>query len=228
MPDQRDLAINLMDQNKFSEAIPVFTKLIETNSNDWSLHYMVGQCYRFTNNHSEAVESLKKAASLKPDKTLIYLGLGIAHQLTGEYQSAIESLKHAIQLDPSLFTAYNSLGLTYKISGDYEKALDWYFRAANEIVTAAMKMVYKEPEKHYRDGMRYGVKARKLLPPTFEKIRENLRSDPSYAIIKNNIGVCLMEIGHIESAREQFKESINTIPEGYNYPEPYKNLESIR
>ena len=44
MPDQRDLAMHLMDQGKFSEAIPIFTQLIESNPNDWSLHYMLGQC----------------------------------------------------------------------------------------------------------------------------------------------------------------------------------------
>jgi Tfp pilus assembly protein PilF len=227
MPDQRDLAMKFMDQNKFSEAIPLFTNLIEANPNDWSLHYMVGQCHRLINNYSDAVESLKIAASLKSDDPRIYLALGIAHQLAGEFSSAINALERAVELEPSFFSAYNSLGLTYRISGDYENALDWYFRAAKGIASAAIESIHKEPDQNYRDEVIDGEHARSLDPHTFEAIREILRSDPTYAIIKNNIGMCFMEHGDIESAREQFKESIKTIPEGYNYPEPYKNLKSI-
>jgi tetratricopeptide (TPR) repeat protein len=227
MPDQRDLAMNLMDQHKFSEAIPIFRHLIEANPNDWSLHYMVGQCYRYTKSYSDAVESLDKAASLKSDDARIYLALGIAHQLSGDFESAVKALEHTVELDPSFLSAYNSLGLTFKISGDFEKALEWYFRAANGIVSAAMKMVHIEPDKYLRDEVIDGEKTRVMEPHTFEKIRGHLCSDPSYAIIKNNIGVCFMKLGNKDSAREQFKESILTIPEGYDYPEPYKNLESL-
>jgi tetratricopeptide (TPR) repeat protein len=145
----------------------------------------------------------------------------------GAFSFAINALERAVELEPCFFSAYNSLGLTYKISGDYEKALDWYFRAANGIASAAMESIHKGPDQYYRDEVIDGEDARFLHPHTSEAIREILRSDPTYAIIKNNIGVCFMERGDIDSAREQFKESINTIPEGYNYPEPYKNLESI-
>ena len=183
--------------------------------------------YRFLNNYSDAVQSLDKATSLKSDDARIYLALGIAHQLSGDVEFAVKALERAIELDPTFFTAYNSLGLTYKISGDYEKALDWYFRAANGIVSAAMEMVHKEPDKYLRDEIVDGERTRIMDPNTFEVIRGQLRSDPSYAIIKNNIGVCYMELGDKDAAREQFRESILTIPEGYDYPEPYKNLESL-
>ena len=66
-----------------------------------------------------------------------------------------------------------------------------------------------------------------VFPYTFEKIQEMLRADPMYAIIKNNKGVCLIEIGDIKSAQEQFKESIECISDGYNYPDQYENLKSI-
>ena len=60
-----------------------------------------------------------------------------------------------------------------------------------------------------------------------EKIQEVLCSEPTYAIIKNNMGVCLLELGEQNSAREQFRESIEFVPDGYNYPDPLEHLESI-
>ena len=88
-------------------------------------------------------------------------------------------------------------------------------------------MAKKEPYNYLPDEVIDGERVRVIDPQTFEKIRGYLRSDPAYAIIKNNIGVCFMERGDKDTAREQFKESILTIPEGYDYPEPYKNLESL-
>ena len=48
MPSQKELAMQLMEKKKFSEAIPFFLELIESKSDDKGLYYMLGQCYRFT------------------------------------------------------------------------------------------------------------------------------------------------------------------------------------
>jgi tetratricopeptide (TPR) repeat protein len=227
MPDQRDAAISLMQQQRFAEALPLFLRLTESNPDDWSLFYMVGQCYRFTNNVPEAARALKKAADLNPDEAQVFLALGIAYQLADDYRSAIAALEQAIRLDPQLFSAYNSIGLTYKKSGELRKALEWYSRAAEGIFSAVTDEVHKDREKCYQDEIIDGAKTRVVLPYTFEKTHEMLRSDPMYAIIKNNIGVCLIKLGDVNAAREQFRESIECIPDGYNYPDPYRNLESI-
>jgi tetratricopeptide (TPR) repeat protein len=227
MPDQRDSAIGLMDQQRFSEAIPLLLRLIESNPDDWSLNYMVGQCFRYTNNFFDAIRYLDKATSQNPTESRVFLALGIAHQLKKDYVSAIQALEHAVQLDPELFSAYNSIGLTYRMSGELTKALEWYSRAADGMVSAVTEIVHKDSDKCFRDEVIDGKNTRVALPYTLEKIREILRSDPAYAIVKNNIGLCFIELGDIDLAREQFRESIECIPDGFNYPEPYKNLESI-
>lgn len=47
------------------------------------------------------------------------------------------------------------------------------------------------------------------------------------SIFRDRWHVCLLELGDIEAAREAFKESIEFIPEGYDYPNPYINLKRI-
>lgn len=227
MPDRRDTAIKLMEHQKFAEAIPFFLSLINSTPHDWSLFYMVGQCYRYTNNALEATRVLKRAAELKPDEAEVFLALGIAYQLDEDYKSAIVALEEAVYLEPQMYSAYNSLGLTYKLSGEFHKALEWYSRADKGIVSAVTHEVQKDREKCFRDEVIEGKKTRVILDYMFEKIHEILRSDPMYAIIKNNIGVCLIELGDINGAQEQFRESIEFIPDDYNYPAPYENLESI-
>ena len=228
MPDQRDAAVRLMQQQKFSEALPRFLYLIKSSSDDWSLYYMAGQCFRFMNNIPEAIKFLTKSAMLNPNEAQIFLGLGIALQLAEEYELAIENLKHAVRLKPLLFSAYNSIGLTYRKIGQFREALEWYSKAAEGIVAAVSDEVHKDRGKCFRDEIVDGKKTLIVLPYALEKTHEMLRSDPLYAIVKNNIGVCQMELGDIDSAREQFRESIEFIPDGYNYPDPFKHLESIR
>lgn len=227
MPDQRDIAISLMHQQRFAEALPIFMGLMETNLNDWSLFYMAGQCFRFTNHVSEAVDALQRAAELNPGEAQVFLALGIACQLAEDYRSAISALEQAIHLNPSLFSAYNSIGLTYRKTGDFTKALEWYSRAAEGVVSVVTDEVHKDRERCFRDEIIDGKKTLVVLPYAMEKTHEMLRSDRMYAIIKNNIGVCLMELGDINSAKEQFQESIEFIPDGYDYPDPYRNLDSI-
>jgi tetratricopeptide (TPR) repeat protein len=230
MSDQRERAIWLMQQQRFSEALPIFLRLTESDANDWSLYYMAGQCLRFINNIPEAVRFLTKAASLNPDRqseAQILLALGIALQLAEEYELAIKKLEQAVRLEPKLFSAYNSIGLTYRKVGQFRKALEWYSKAAESIVAAICDEVRNDSEKCFKEGIVDGKKVLIVLPDALEKIHEMLRSDQIYAIVKNNIGVCLMELGDIGSAREQFRESIEFIPEGYNYPDPFKHLEAI-
>ncbi len=80
MPDQREIAIELMRQQRFSDALPIFLDLIEANPSDWSLYYMAGQCYRFSNRLSESVSFLNKAASLNPQEPQVFLSLGIVER----------------------------------------------------------------------------------------------------------------------------------------------------
>ena len=188
---------------------------------------MAGQCSRFMNSFPEAIQHLTRAASLNPVEPQIFLALGIALQLAEDYELAIEKLEQAVRLDPQLFSAYNSIGLTFRKIGKFREALEWYTKAADGIISTVSKEVHKERDKCFRDEVIDGKKTRVVLPYVFEKTHEILCSDPVYATIKKNIGVCLIELGDIVSAREQLQESIEFIPDGYNYPDPFKNLEKI-
>jgi tetratricopeptide (TPR) repeat protein len=227
MESQRDIAMGLMQQRRFAEALPLFVRLIDSSPEDWSLHYMAGQCFRFSNRLPESVQSLSKAASLNPDEPQVFLALGIARQLTEKYKLALDAFEEAVRLDPKLFSAYNSIGLTYKKMGDFRKALEWYSRASEILFAAVSEEVLNEREKCFQEVSMDENKELVLLPYLLEKTHEILRSEPSYSFLKNNIGVCLLELGDMDAAREQFTESIEFIPEGYEYPNPYKNLESI-
>lgn len=224
MPDQRNIALDLMKREKFDEALKILENFAESHPDDADTFHLIGQCHRFNGNFPEAIQAHKRAVELDRNAHHFYC-LGIAYQLGEDYKAAIAALEQAIKLDPKLCGAYNSIGLTHKKSGDSKEALKWYYLASKCTVDAASEKAHgdhEEKDKCFRDEIKDGEKVRTVFPYLFEKIHEILRSNPEYAIIMNNIGVC-----HMAEAISCFKESIEFIPDGFHYPNPYENLKIL-
>ena len=153
--------------------------------------------------------------------------LGISHQLDENYSSSINALEQAISLDPNFYSSYNSIGLNYKKMGKFHKAIEWYSKATDRIVYAITDQVTKDKEKCYKKEIIDGKETLVMLPYMLDKMHELLTANPIYSVINNNIGVCMIDLGDTDSARGYFNESIKCIPDGYNYSDPFKNLESI-
>lgn len=227
MTNQKDQAKSFMAQRHFGYALSILLPLTKSDPPDWEAFYLAGQCCRSMQDFPSAVLFLSKANTLHQDDAVVLLALGIALQLNGQLQKAIQELEHAVRLEPTLINAYNSIGLTYRKLGRPIDALNWYSRATDNMLSIALVEATRRPDLCYRDEIVNGEQTRTVLPYLFIKVRSLLGVDPTYSIIKNNIGVCFLELNETESARKAFEESIEFIPEGYNYPDPRKNLQLL-
>ena len=227
MSDQREIAIQLMREQRFGEAKVILLRLLHEQPNDWGLNYMVGQCCRFTGSLEDAVKFLGRAHALNLQDANVLLALGVAYQMAGQYPQAIDALKNAVKHNPGLFSAYNSLALTFRLMGDMQAALLWYTRAEEGLVSAVCDVVYQDEEKCFGEGIVDGKKILVMRPYAMEAVHERLRADSLYAVIKNNKGVCLQALGEFEAARASFEEAIEFIPDGVNYLEPHQHLAAI-
>jgi tetratricopeptide (TPR) repeat protein len=224
LKDKRESAIDLMKNAQYSAAIPLFLEALSADSNDFSIHYMLGQCYKFNGQLAEAIESLERSKELGRGSEseqwfkTIYLALGIAYQQNQEVDKAVSTLLTGISLCPEAWRLHNSLGLTYKIMGHLREALSSYEAAQEIIVSVASKQHYKTIE--LEDG-------KKALHTDPGQIYLTLKSSPDYCTVLNNIGGVFLESGDLESAEKAFKESIEFIPDGFDYPPPYDGLDEI-
>jgi tetratricopeptide (TPR) repeat protein len=121
-----DRAIELINVQRWGDALPLLRKAIDDDPTVWGRWYMAGQCCRFTNDLDGAVRYLSRAAELQPDATQVFHGLGVALQLQGRFGEAVKAFGRAIEIDPEAELAYNSLALTQKLSGDLDKAAHNY------------------------------------------------------------------------------------------------------
>jgi len=79
----------------------------------------------------------------------------------------------------------------------------------------------EEYQKHHKTEIECGIE----FP--LKGMREDLCSDPEYAILCHNIGVCYLEEEKLCEAQKWFTVAIESIPEDYSYNEPYIYLEKI-
>ncbi|MBT3747381.1 MAG: tetratricopeptide repeat protein [Bacteroidetes bacterium] len=226
MESQREVAIDLLKQQRFSEALSIFESLIDASPNDWNLYFLAGHCCRAIDNLPQAVRFLENASILNQNEACIFLGLGIAEQLLGNFDKAIDSLEKAIGLDSTLMEPYNSLGITYRKIGNHRRAIECYKKALDARLKEVNKEVHRDKdcvEEHIEDG----EKVLAILPPFLRKTKSLLKSDPSFAITLCNLGACFLALEEFEIARKHFMESIDFIPIGYNYTDPYRYLEEM-
>ena len=222
MKDKRDEAIGLMQNSQFDLAIPLFLDLLESDPEDYSIHYMLGQCYKFNGQLPQSLESLIKSEQLMKDSTpddmrgSIYLALGIAYQNTEEFDKAIATLQKGIEKNPQDWKLHNSLGLTYKIVNNLRESFLSYFRAQEIIVKEATHSEIRKLE----DGS-------ETLHFDPHQTYLALKSSPEYCTVLNNIGGVYLVAGDLENAEKAFKESIEFIPEGFNYPNPKQGMDLI-
>ena len=110
--------------------------------------------------------------------------------------------------------------------GDLPKALRMYERSAKIIVESASNGASPEASLQVRE-LPDGEKCLFMPPGHLEGVHARLKSDPAYAIVMNNIGACLAYMGKTEEARSALLESIEFIPEGYPYRDPYVQLATL-
>ena len=239
-----DQAVDLMKKAQYSAAIPLFLEFLESNQDDCSAHYMLGQCYRLNGQLADALKTLKISeellyvAAYKDDVIMqksIYLALGIAYQLNEEFDEAVRVFRkgiskcegapdkeitnqdkgHILYQDIQL---HNSLGLTYKYMNEYHKALEAYIKAREIIISEATKG--SGEARQLEDGTKtYHVDPGK----TYLKLKSSIQ----YCNNMSNIGMVYIAMGELESAEKALKESIEFIPEGNDFPPPHEGLTFI-
>jgi tetratricopeptide (TPR) repeat protein len=85
-------ALNLATGGKTSEAIEVYTRLIQEYPGEYSLYQYIGINYGIAGDYARAIKNLKLAIGLHP--TLIaYINLAVALKETGEIAEAIHYLE---------------------------------------------------------------------------------------------------------------------------------------
>lgn len=92
----------LLQQQKFAEAIQLGEKLIAEGKTSVALFGQQGAAYGATGQHQKAIEMFQKVLALDANNAQGYLNLGFAYQALGDATTANANFEKAYALDPNL------------------------------------------------------------------------------------------------------------------------------
>jgi tetratricopeptide (TPR) repeat protein len=137
MSHQRGLAQTLLAEEKFSEALAVYRKLVDLMPDDADLYLRIAQIYREMHQLDQAEENLLKARQYAPGSVEVMYNEAMLYQAQGRYDDAIRVLSEALNgvkgqsavlpsRRRSLAIIYQELGQLYRDRQDYSAAVYTY------------------------------------------------------------------------------------------------------
>lgn len=170
--------------------------------------------YHRNGKFTEACGLYKKALSIDNENTGILKLLAIALRQSGDLDSSADYLKRALNLSPDDPILLYESGLTSIQSGKIDDAIEYLGHAAALDKTNA--------DIRFALGNCYRLKTQFVIAA--ENYREALLIKPDFLPAKFNFANTLRELGHLESALEEFEKIIASFPE---MPEAYINMALI-
>jgi tetratricopeptide (TPR) repeat protein len=123
-------AESLLQQEKHSEALPLFEKVISADLSFTAAYRGLVACYAALGDPQGAVIHMETLFLENPASAEVSYGLGCAHYGLKNYDDAKKYFENAIKLDPDLVEAWNNSGAIYHfVVRDYEKARTYYEKA---------------------------------------------------------------------------------------------------
>ena len=111
--------------------------------------------------------------------------------------------------------------------GKTQKALDTYERAAESLMDRAIEIIAKQENSPLKEATVDQQRTLLISPEVFPKIKDLVKIDPVFAVLRNNMGVCYAELGKTEEAIGLFRESIEFTPDRARYEHPGLNLAEL-
>jgi tetratricopeptide (TPR) repeat protein len=123
-PDKELLAkgVKCLDVSKYDEAITIFNKVIEGNSNYSDAYFDRGLAYEQKRDWGHAISDFSKVIDLNPKDGEAYYSRGHAYDQNNDLDRAIADYSKAINIVSDVH-AYYGRGRLYYIKKDYDRSL---------------------------------------------------------------------------------------------------------
>jgi tetratricopeptide (TPR) repeat protein len=202
-PDARyNLAVALLDQRQFKEALPLLTALVQKSPSDAALQDALGLAYERTGQWNLALQTYKKAIALDPRNATYPLNMALALERSGRKAEAPKYLRMAITADPQNTEALLRLGEVFIAQARWGEAQDTFSKYValkpNDFFGWYNLGVAHDYSAKFDDALRSYARAAELLP--------------NDANVKNNVGRILYKRGKLDEALASLRDSLRLDP----------------
>jgi len=121
----------LLAENKYTEAIPVFTKAIHKNFKNDDAHAYRGYTYYLLEKYQEAMRDFENALSQNPANETALFGQACINWNVENFASSFKEFNQLLQINPKHDKAYFYRGRAFLHYGDTNKGLNDLSAALN-------------------------------------------------------------------------------------------------
>jgi tetratricopeptide (TPR) repeat protein len=192
------------DQNYIPKAQAAYARAIELDPNQPEAHFNLGYLAIRQRDYHAAVNEYQKAVALDPRYPRVHLELGIALYQVRDFDAAYSMLQAAVAEEPGSAEAHHYCGLALGRRGEWEQSV--------QELRAAARLAPDEQEIHYAlaEALRKGGHADEAAAEmaTVQNLQVH-SSEKTEAQFREYQARKSLEAGKMESAAEDFRQSLN-------------------
>jgi predicted O-linked N-acetylglucosamine transferase (SPINDLY family) len=199
----------LRSRNRFADALAIYGRVLEKDSENVEGHIGKGICLQMQNSGRLAFESFVEAIRLDPDNACALTHCGILYKDEGRLVEAAESYQKALKADPTyrpaaecLVIVLTDLGTSLKLSGKTQEGIQKYYEAIK--IHPHYAPAYYNLGVVYSEMMQYDMALSCYEKAALEK--------PMYAEAYCNMGVIYKNRGDLESAITCYERCLAVSP----------------
>jgi protein O-mannosyl-transferase len=114
----------LLDEKKYSEALPLFEKAIELSPGNAFGYMFRGHLYALLDRHEDAISDYDRAVKRDRHDSFIFVLRGDSHKALGEHEKALEDYDRALRLRPLYAEAHLARSAVLDALGKLPEALE--------------------------------------------------------------------------------------------------------
>jgi tetratricopeptide (TPR) repeat protein len=183
--EQYQQALQLQQQDKFAESLPVLASLVKQAPNNADYQASYGVALQQTGKLQDATVAYDKAIALSPQNAMFHYSLGTARHQMKQYAPAKTSYKKAMELDPTLTDAKDALAMLEKSNAtqalsDATKAYQAKdYKKATVLIQTAITQDPNNATAHYYKGLI--LQAQQQPDAAIASYRKASQVDPTFA-----------------------------------------------
>jgi tetratricopeptide (TPR) repeat protein len=203
---QLERAESLIELARYKEAIPLLTKLLAVNPNDYHARCLLAVCFLSLSKFGDALEQLKKAIETEPENEWAFRVQSIVYTNIANNDDALSAAEEAVKLAPYSPFAFQALALAQLRFYKYDAAI----KSANRMLEIAPS--YPEAfetlgqidlqRENFTEAEEYFRRALELNPNSYQSIV--------------NLAHCLLKKAEQISFLKQFRKN-KLIEEAMDY-----------
>lgn len=225
-------ALWLHNNKKYSEALEIEKKLINTDKNNARYHNLCGTTLNLLWRFEEAAEEKQKAVRLEPNNAFYHNNLALTLYEMKKYKEAIAEIEFAFKIMPSNAVFAGNLAFVYANCKLYTEA-EYYVKKSIELkpsdaLTYDIYGYVLQSMKRYEEALRQKQKALELEPENaklynsvattlqlmkrydeaLDYANKGLQKDPYNLACQNRLGVIYRKMKRYDEALQAAKKSL--------------------